>query len=201
MRHGRRTASIAGQAIRGRAYAREVQKLIVENQTDWLTPVATLLAVLIGGWVSWLVQRLHAKRREAGEAKASARVLQGDLAMQASRLKDMVVDDPRWFGFYDLRLPAWDRHAAVVALHLDAIDWEMVSQSAMELAGLTDGMERALGPGGPHEGKRVIGLSPKQQSSYRKLWENATLAYNALAPLAGTAREPKLLHEGAPAAS
>ena len=54
--------------------------------TDWLTPTATLAAVVVGGLLGWWVQLWQTKRREEGEAKAAARVVQGDLAMAASRL-------------------------------------------------------------------------------------------------------------------
>src|SRR3954452_14770354 len=87
------------------------QRIIVETGgTSWLTPVATVLAVFIGGLLTWLVQQRLARRGERAQAKASARVLAGDLSMVASRIKDMVVDDHRWFGFDDLRLPHWKEH-------------------------------------------------------------------------------------------
>lgn len=73
-----------------------VEQVIVETGgTDWLTAAATLLAVVIGGGVTFWVQHLLSRRRQKGEAKAAARVVQGDLSIAASRLKDMVVDDPR----------------------------------------------------------------------------------------------------------
>jgi hypothetical protein len=125
-------------------------------------------------------------------------MLQCDAAMTASRLKDMVVDDPRWHGFTDLRWPSWQAHAHVVALHLAVKAWEDVSQSAMEWWWTTDGMERSVAPGGPHEGQTIIPLSPTQQASFRTMWENATTAYNVLAPLAGTQPVTGLLNEDEP---
>jgi hypothetical protein len=81
------------------------QRIIVDTGgTDWLTPVATVMAVFVGGLLTWLVQQRLARRGERAQAKASARVLAGDISMVASRIKDMAVDDHRWLGFDDLRL-------------------------------------------------------------------------------------------------
>ena len=172
-------------------------RVVVENGTDWLTPVATLLAVLIGGGITWFVQSKQTERRERGEAKAAARMVASDIAINASWFQDMAENDPRWFSFYDLTLPSWERHAAVLALHLAPDDWEAVSQSALEFAGFTNGMQRAVAPGGPHEGAHILRLTEKDLRAIRRMWTNATTAYNALAPLAGIPRESGLLHEGA----
>jgi hypothetical protein len=71
----------------------------------------------------------------------------------------------------------------------------VVSLSALELRWVRDVMGRALGPRGPHEGERALPLTEKDITSLRRGWENATKAYNALAPLAETERESGLLHE------
>jgi len=165
--------------------------------TDWLTPAATLLAVIVGGAVSYWVQYALNRRREKGEAKAAARMIQGDLAIAASRMQDMVEKDPTWYGYDDLTLANWDARQGVLALHLDSKTWEVVSQSALELTGLTAGMRKALLPGGPHAGKPTLQLSDNQRTAMRKLWENASDAYNVLAPLAGNKPVQGLLHEGA----
>jgi hypothetical protein len=175
------------------------QRIIVETGgADWLTPVATVVAVFVGGFVTWLVQQRLARRGEQAEAKASARVIAGDISVVASRIKDMAVDDHRWFGFDDLRLPHWKDHGWIVARELSAEDWETVSQSALELEWVTAGMEKSFAPGGPHEGERVALISPDGVRSFRRAWENATKAYNALASLADIPRERRLLHEAVP---
>jgi hypothetical protein len=44
-------------------------RVVVDNGgTDWLTPVATLLAVLVGGFVNWFAQ----SKLAAGRAKTEA---------------------------------------------------------------------------------------------------------------------------------
>ncbi|MCW2984747.1 MAG: hypothetical protein JWR63_2317 [Conexibacter sp.] len=118
--------------------------------------------------------------------------------MVASRIKDMAVDDPRWFGFDDLRLPHWKDHGWIVARELSSEHWEIVSQSALELDWVTRGMEKAFAPGGPHEGDLVASLSPDAVASFRRAWDNATKAYNALATIAGIPQENRLLHDTLP---
>jgi hypothetical protein len=186
-------------------------KIVVDNGgTDWLTPVATVVAVFVAGFLNWLAQSKLAARRakdetatatalREAEEKASARVIQGDLAMVASRLQHMVQRDQRWFGFYVFALPHWDQHEAILARALSADDWEVVSQSALEQHEHEDSMRRAVGPGGPQEGAHVLPRdSEGAQKGLRAMWENASEAHRALASLAGTKPEQGLLHEGAP---
>jgi hypothetical protein len=175
------------------------QRIIVDTGgTDWLTPVATVVAVFVGGFLTWLVQQRLARRGEKAQAKASARVLAGDISMAASRIKDMTVDDHRWFSFDDLRLQHWKEHGWIVARELSAASWETVSQSALELEWVTMGMEKSFAAGGPDEGKRVAPIGPDGVESFRRAWDNATKAYNALASLAEIPRENRLLHESSP---
>jgi hypothetical protein len=165
--------------------------------TDWLTPAATLAAVIVGGLLTWAAQWWQIHRREQGEAKAAARLVQGDVAIAASRLPNMVERDPRWFGFYELRLANWPERQAVLAHHLKPEQWEAVSQSAMELAGLTEGFERSVGPPAPP--RWTLELHKDQIASMRVMWQNASAAHRAVAKLADVEPEQGLLHAGAPA--
>ena len=90
----------------------------------------------------------------------------------------------------------WDQQQRVLALHLEAESWDLVSQSALGLRGLTAGMQRTLGPGGPHEGEKVLPLGPTQLAGLRTMWDTASKAHRALAELAGAKPEPGLLHQG-----
>jgi hypothetical protein len=197
--------------------------------TGWVTPVATLMAVLIGGLVNWIAQAKLASRRASTEAaairdqraadaqleqerrshndaaaarirsaeeRAAARVIQGDLSISASRLKDMT-EDQRWMGFYTFALPSWGALQLTIARaeEIDATAWEIVSQSALELFHFEDGLNRAVGPDGPHAGAHVRPMSsPSAQAGIHAMWDSATKAYNALAAVAGTAEVAGRLH-------
>jgi hypothetical protein len=178
-----------------------VPDIIINNDSgiDWLTPAATLLAVVLGGLVTYWAQHVLNRRREKGEAKAAARVIQGDLAMAAGHLALMVQHDRTWYSFQALTLANWDERQAVLALHLKPKPWETVSQSALELRGTTEGWSRATAPGGPREGQHTIPLTEGQLAGLRKMWANASEAHRALAELAGTEPEQGLLNQGAQA--
>jgi hypothetical protein len=59
---------------------------------------------------------IRARIQEA-EERATARVIQGDLAMAAGRLKEMT-EDQRWFPFYTFTLPHWAQGEALLARSL-----------------------------------------------------------------------------------
>lgn len=94
-----------------------------------------------------------------------------------------------------MRLPHWADHQGTLALELSAAAWEVVSQSALESRWLSEGMQRAFAPGGPHEGAPFVALSENAIGKMRQGWENATKAYNVLAPLAEIEPVSGLLHE------
>ena len=180
----------------GRTLGDVVTRVVVNTGgTDWLTPLFTFVGVLAGGLLTWLTQRGLARRREDGEAKAAARVVQGDLAIAASRLKDMVRDDQRWFAFDDLRLVNWPDRQGVLALKLDVGPWEKVSQSALELAFVSERSLRAFQPGGPREGQHAYTLTDNSVAELDGAWTRATEAWNALASLAEAESIAGRLHE------
>jgi len=126
-----------------------------------------------------------------------ARVMQGDLAMVASRLKDMTTVDQRWLGFYTFALPHREESQLTLARapSLSAEDWEMVSQSALELYHFEEGLRQTVSPGGPNPGALELSMSsPEKQRGLRTMWENATTAYNVLAEMAATKPVSELLH-------
>lgn len=55
-RRGRRPRRSNGFSIRTSSYARApMTRVVIDNGgTDWLTPLATLLAVVVGGLVNWV---------------------------------------------------------------------------------------------------------------------------------------------------
>lgn len=169
-----------------------------QESVDWLTPGATLLAVMIGGLITWAIQVGLARREAKHSARAAARVLRVELAAASSRLKEMVENDPRWFPYGRVSLLSWDSSCTNLARYLSSHAWDDVAQAAVELRELDAGMMQAFGRGGPMEGKRFIELTDKQIAGIDSVWTSATTAYNALAPFArGDIVEGKL-HQGMP---
>lgn len=160
--------------------------LVDDGAFDWLTPFVTLVAVFLGGYISWRVQLVMARRREAGEAKAAARVIRGEIEAAGVRLKDAVNGDHRWYPFYDVALVSWATYNGVLARHLSDDEWSDVEGAAVGLRAMTDGMRIALAPGGPKAGALYVQLSPTQVERLDSLWASVTEAYNALARLVGT---------------
>jgi len=176
------------------AQAQDVIQVVNETGVDWLTPVATLLAVIVGGGITYLTQRLGRKRTEDQDAKAAARLVSADFSIVASRLQGLTTDQ-QWYGFFTTRVRSWPEHRGILARKLTIDEWEIVSQSAIELEHLEDGMTKALGPGGPHEGAVVMSWSSEaKQRGIRTMWKNATDAYNVLAKLGGMEHIDGLLH-------
>jgi hypothetical protein len=178
-------------------------RVVVETGgTDWLTPLATLLAVLIGGVVSWIAQSRLADRRaqferkaeaEATtrlmetEARAAARLLQSDLSAAASRLESMV-ERQQWLSFYTLAPTSWGPGQASLAKRLDPAAWGTIAEVAMQLRAIDDLMRAAIADGGPQVGASSVALSPNTKERLESIWQLTTEAYNLLADVAETPR-------------
>jgi hypothetical protein len=108
-----------------------VTRVVIDNGgTDWLTPLATLLAVVVGGLVNWAAQRRLADKRvererqvakdQAGadaavqarideaEMHTAARLIQAVLSVAAGHLKT-IVRTGEWAEYLRLDLRHWDR--------------------------------------------------------------------------------------------
>jgi hypothetical protein len=121
--------------------------------------------------------------READE-RGAARLIQGDVSLAADHMRD-ILQDGYWLAFYRCDVPQWGDAETLLARALSAEDWEVVSQSALELNRYEETMRQTVGPDGPHPGARQVQFdSPSAQRGLRAIWENATEAYNVLAPLA-----------------
>jgi hypothetical protein len=180
-----------------------MNRVVVETGgTDWLTPLATLLAVLVGGVISWLVESRLAGRRaeferkqeaEAAaqlieiEARAAARVLQSDLSAAISRLKSMV-ERRRWLSFYTLAPTSWGIGQTSLAKRLDPATWGKVADVVMKLRAIDDVMRGAIADGGPQAGASFIEINPSDQEQYESVLQETTDAYNLLADVAITPR-------------
>jgi hypothetical protein len=176
--------------------------VVASSGTDWLTPLATLLAVLIGGVLSWIAQSRLAERRahvereaeaEAAkwlienEARAAARVVQSDLVAAASRLESMV-ERRQWLSFYSLTLTSWPHGQANLAKRLNSAVWGTVAEVAMQLRAIDDLMRAAIADGGPQAGASFVPLSSNTTELLESILQATTAAYNLLADVAETPR-------------
>ena len=185
------------------AYVVSMNRIVVETGgTDWLTPLATLLAVLVGGIVSWFVESRLAGRRaqfereeEAKaaeqlietEARAAARVLQSDLSAAASRLESMG-KRRQWLAFYSLAPVSWGIGQASLAKRLDPETWTTVAQVAMELHAIDDMMRVVIADDGPSPGASSVTINPENQKRFKLVLQDTRHAYNLLADVAKTPR-------------
>lgn len=175
--------------------AHDVVQVVNETGINLLTPVATLLAVIVGGGITYWTQRRGQNRAEDQDAKVAARIVGEDLSLAASTLK-AVAEDHQWLAFHTTAVKSWPEHRGILARKLPIAEWETVSQSAFELTHWHDGMKQAIAPGGPHGRAVVLSVdSETQQRGIDTMWKNATDAYNVLAKLGGMERVNGLLHE------
>jgi hypothetical protein len=179
-------------------------RVVIENGgTDWLTPLATLLAVVVGGLVNWAAQRRLADKRvererqvandqaaadaavqariDEAEMRTAARLIQADLSVAAGHLKT-VVRTSEWVEFLRLDLPHWDAEQRTLAKCLDRDDWQAVSLAALELPAMDAGWRLVFESAGPAEGMRRLPLDPAGKPGLEQMWDHATAAWNALAP-------------------
>lgn len=184
-------------------YVVSMTRVVVQTGgTDWLTPLATLLAVLVGGFVSWLVGlRLAMRQAQLGraaeveaaerlidtQARAAARVLQSDLSAAASRLVSMV-ERGQWLSFFTLAPPSWGTGQVSLAKRLDQVAWVTVAEVAIQLRAIDDLMRAAVADGGPRAGASSVAISPENNERFESLRRDTTEAYNLLADVAETPR-------------
>lgn len=182
-------------------------RVVVDNGgSDWLTPLATLLAVVVGGLVNWVTQRWLVDKRvererqvandqaaadaavqariDEAQTRTAARLIQADLSVAAGHLKT-VVRTSEWAEFLRLDLPHWDAEQRTLAECLDRDDWQAVSLAALELPALEAGWRMVLKPAGPGEGVCTLPLDPAGKPGLERMWDHTTAAWNALVPLAG----------------
>jgi hypothetical protein len=182
-------------------------RVVIDNgRTDWLTPLATLLAVVVGGLVNWVAQRRLADKRverertvadehaavdaavqarlDEAEMRTAARLIQADLSVAAGHL-NAIVRTGEWAEYLRLDLPHWDAEQRTLAQRLHRDDWQAVSLAALELPALEAGWRLVFGSAGPAETVRTIPIDPAGKPGLEQMWDHATAAWNALAPFAG----------------
>jgi hypothetical protein len=181
--------------------------VVIDNgETDWLTPLATLLAVVVGGLVNWVAQRRLADKRvererqvaedqaaagaavqariDEAEMRTAARLIQADLSVAAGHVKS-IIRTGEWAEYLGLDLPHWDAEQHTLAKRLDRDDWQAVSLAALELSSMDAGWRLVFESRGPAEAVRRIPLAPGGEPGLEEMWDHATEAWNALAPFAG----------------
>jgi hypothetical protein len=184
-----------------------MMRVVIDNGgTDWLTPLATLLAVVVGGLVNWVAQRWLADKRverkrqvakdqtaadaavqariDEAEMRTAARLIQADLSVAVGHLKT-IVRTGEWAEFLRLDLRHWDAEQRTLAKRLDRDEWQAVSLAALELPALEAGWRLVFGSAGPAETVRTIPIDPAGKPGLEQMWDHATAAWNALAPIAG----------------
>lgn len=143
-----------------------------------VTGSAALAGVVVGAVVGGVVDLKLEKRKENAQGRAGARLLRVDLSVAVQQIESAIAE-LTWWPFYELRLEPWDRYRDVLAVALDPEAWGVVSQSAMELQALGNGMRNA--PGSDGRARRVGDTMTKSLVLMRA---NAIRAFNALCDLA-----------------
>lgn len=134
-----------------------------------------LVGTLGGGVVDWRLERRRARLR----AKAGARLLRADLSITEKRLA-AAIRELQWWPFYNTDIRPWDDYRDVMAEEFDNESWSAVSQSAIELQALDEGMRKAptTDPTAPRR------ITRDSATNILNLRANAIRAFNALGPLA-----------------
>jgi hypothetical protein len=134
-----------------------------------------LVGSVAGGVVGWRLER----RRAGRQAKAGARLLRADLSINQTRLGD-AISELRWWPFYDMCIEPWSRYRDAMAEELDADVWGVVSQAAIELQALGEGMRKAPG----FDEHKPMAITEERASNLNLIRVNAIQAFNALGKLA-----------------
>jgi hypothetical protein len=148
------------------------------------TAVGALIGSATGGVMDFWLDRARERRR----AKVGARMVRAELAMAASRLK-AIEDEKKWWNFYEFPMPAWSVYEDALTARLKPDKLEPVTQAVLGLRVVTDAARAA----GRHP---TLPYQPYEDSAtVRRVREEATAGYNALASLAGERKVSGLLHD------
>lgn len=148
--------------------------------------MGALIGAAMGGVVDYRLARFAQRR----EAKAGARLTQGDLARAASFVK-LAEDEGKWWEYFTADMPGWETHGSALAAELTTKEFEAVSQSVGELGKFGVAIQQAPRPPG-----QPYWVVERTTASLRGMREDATKAYNALARLAEQEKvEGRVLHD------
>lgn len=129
---------------------------------DWAPPIATVLAVIVGGLGTFLVQHHLEIRRQRAFARAGARVLQSEI-FAVARLIDAAGKTGSWRHDGQAVIEAWRESRSTLAGHLTADEWGSVSRV---VTGLTLLRSARVGDEGPAGAERLVTLAG---DAYRQL--------------------------------
>jgi len=134
-----------------------------------------LVGAFAGGVADWRLERHRGNLR----AKAGARLLRADLSITEKRLAS-AIRELQWWPFYRMDMQPWDNYRDVMAEALDAASWGAVSQSAIELQALSEGMRKAptADPTAPRQ------ITRGAAANMLNIRTNAIQAFNVLGDLA-----------------
>jgi hypothetical protein len=142
-----------------------------------------LVGAATGGLVQWRLERHRSRRR----AKAGARLLRADLAINEQRITD-VISSLLWWPFYRMAMEPWANYGDVMAEVLDADAWGAVSQAVIELRELDEWIRKT-----PHwDGTQPLTVSRESAARIILMRADIILAFNALGALADDSEETAL---------
>lgn len=155
----------------------------------WIAVVGALGGALIGATVGGIVDFILERVRERREALVGARLVRDDIAIAASLLKE-AEDDGKWWVWFETPMDGWHAHRTALGARLTPEEFEVVTQSVVELERLGKAMDQS--PIQPGSGYRDIPAADK----LRVMRGDATAAFNTLQRLAGGERiDTGLLHD------
>jgi hypothetical protein len=156
----------------------------------WIAATRAVLGGLIGAVAGAFARYGLDVLRQRREAKVGARLVRLDLTLAGGQMKDAEGTGQGWV-FFSTRMDAWTAYQASLVGALKEREFEIVTQSISELERFESDMKQApLVPGATYRQ-----LSDGSREALRRMRENATAGYNALAKLANASETPGLMHE------
>ncbi len=159
------------------------------SSAGW-TAIGAVGGALVGATAGGIVDWLLGLRRERASAKAGARLVAGDIASAESQFA-VTEASGEWWGFYGHPITSWGTYRDVLAIKLSNADFENVSQAVTVLESLRQKLPAS--PRGQDEIGKQGFLKIDDPSTFTPVRRQAATAYNALAELAGHAREGDMI--------
>jgi hypothetical protein len=131
--------------------------------TALISTGGALLGVLIGGLLSWQLQRLTERRHQRALVRAALRLTEVEL-LEASQSLKKAADAGYWKESTTLPTGAWHAYREVLAMTLDPSDWGTLAEAAIALdhlnARLTK-LDPTQGPQGAKLSQQLLDELPR----------------------------------------